>query len=295
MFGYVRADKPELKMREYEYYRGVYCGLCRALGRCGGQCARLTLSYDFAFLALVRMAIEEKEPGFSRRRCIAHPFHKHSIADINDTLEYCASASLLLAYRKNRDDITDEKGLKQLKAAAAIPFLSAMKRKPSKKYRPLEEKISDALHRLFLIEQEKGEPSIDRPAELFGELLGDIMAEGLDKSRASIGRKIGRHIGKWIYIADAIDDYDDDIKKQRYNPLIGSWGDKGLSEESLDSLEIALTNELVEAEKGFDLIDYPDKDIKAVIENIIYLGMPKKAKEIIENQRERNKSDDRSV
>ena len=36
MFGYVTANKPEMKIREYEYYRGVYCGLCRALGKCGG-------------------------------------------------------------------------------------------------------------------------------------------------------------------------------------------------------------------------------------------------------------------
>ena len=295
MFGYVKVDKPELRVREYEYYRGVYCGLCRALGKCGGQCARLTLSYDFAFMALVRMAIENKAPAFSQRRCVAHPFHKHNIADNNSALEFCAAASLLLAYGKNRDDIADEKGLKRLSAAVASPFLSMMKRRPSKRYKDLEVKIAESLHRLSELERESKEVSVDRPAELVGELLGEIMAEGLEGSKARVGRKIGRHIGKWIYIADAIDDYDEDVKKGRYNPLMGFCGRDRLSDESLDSLENALTGELMEAEKGFDLIDYPDREIKAVIENIIYLGMPKRAREIMKKERERKKSDDRSV
>lgn len=292
MFGYVRIDKPELRVREYEYYRGVYCGLCRALGKCGGQCARLTLSYDFAFMALVRMAIEGNEPVFSRRRCVAHPFHKHNIADSNSALEFCAAASLLLAYGKNRDDMSDEKGFKRLVAAVALPFLSALKRRPSKSYKELENKISEVLLELSLLEKSEKEPSIDRPAELFGELLGEIMAEGLELSHRRIAKKIGVHIGKWIYISDAIDDYSEDVRRGRFNPLIGLCGREGLSTEILDSLENALTGELMEAEKGFDLIDYPDREIKAVIENIIYLGMPKRAKEILNKTRKESRVND---
>ena len=59
MFGYIRPEKTECKLREYEYYRGVYCGLCRSLGKCTGQCSRMMLGYDFTFMALVRLALEE--------------------------------------------------------------------------------------------------------------------------------------------------------------------------------------------------------------------------------------------
>ena len=47
MFGYIKPHSPELKVREDAYYRGVYCGLCRAMGRCTGCLSRFTLSYDF--------------------------------------------------------------------------------------------------------------------------------------------------------------------------------------------------------------------------------------------------------
>ena len=59
MYGYIKAYAPELKVREQEYYRAVYCGLCRTMGKCTGQCSRLTLSCDVTFLALLRLLLEE--------------------------------------------------------------------------------------------------------------------------------------------------------------------------------------------------------------------------------------------
>ena len=32
MFGYVRPNRDELKVRELRDYEALYCGLCRALG-----------------------------------------------------------------------------------------------------------------------------------------------------------------------------------------------------------------------------------------------------------------------
>ena len=108
MFGYVRLYKPECKFREYEYYRGVYCGVCSALGRCGGACARMTLSYDAAFLALVRLALEGETPRFAKKRCLAHPLRRHTEALPTHAAELSARASLILTFYKNTDDLADD-------------------------------------------------------------------------------------------------------------------------------------------------------------------------------------------
>ena len=73
MFGYVKMWKPELKMAEYEQYQGVYCSLCKQLGRRYGLPARMTLSYDFTLLALLGMALTPDCPGFEKSRCSFHP------------------------------------------------------------------------------------------------------------------------------------------------------------------------------------------------------------------------------
>ena len=80
MYGYVRTHAPELKVREQEYYRAVYCGLCRTMGKCTGQCSRMTLSYDFTYFALVRMALTGSFPAIKARRCLAHPFRTYQIS-----------------------------------------------------------------------------------------------------------------------------------------------------------------------------------------------------------------------
>lgn len=278
MFGYVKADKAEMKVREYEYYCGVYCGLCRALGKCGGQCARLTLSYDFAFMALVRMAIEGKAPTFKLRRCMVHPVKKRHMAELNDDLSFCAAASILLSYHKTRDDITDEKGMKRFVAKFVRPYFSVIKRRPSKQYKCLEKSIAEHLCKLSEYERTCVEPSIDLPAEIFGDILAEIMSFGFVGKNEKIAKTIGKHIGKWIYIVDAVDDYRLDKDKKRFNPIVQICAENEITATFGDALETALTYELMEAEKAFDLIDYPNRDMKEIISNIIYIGMPEVAK-----------------
>ena len=55
MFGYVKACTPELKIKEFETYKAVYCSLCKKLGKSYGILSRFTLSYDFTFLAILNM------------------------------------------------------------------------------------------------------------------------------------------------------------------------------------------------------------------------------------------------
>ena len=64
LFGYVKPVARELKVKEYEFYKATYCGICRAMKKHTGTLSNIMLSYDSVFLALVRMAyIEDEELG----------------------------------------------------------------------------------------------------------------------------------------------------------------------------------------------------------------------------------------
>ena len=76
MFGYVKPMIPELKVKENELYKGTYCGLCRTMGKSTGCLSKLTLNYDFAYLALVRVVLEKRKATVKMRRCPVHPFKK---------------------------------------------------------------------------------------------------------------------------------------------------------------------------------------------------------------------------
>lgn len=282
MFGYIRTDTPELRVRENEYYRAVYCGLCRSQGRCTGQCSRMTLSYDITFLALLRLAISNEKPEIKVGRCIAHPFKKLPYVTECDALSYCAYASALLIYGKTVDDIIDEKGFRRAKAKLIKPFVGSMRKKALKDYAQLDKKIARGLKRLAETEK-KSLPSVDIPAECFGEILADIMSHGLVGKDEVIMRNIGLHVGKWIYMLDACDDLSEDIEKGRFNPFICLYGSSPLSKEIKDDIVTSLKLELLAAEPAFDLIDFDGKsDIEGIIRNIIYRGMPDTAERILE-------------
>ena len=287
MFGYVRVKSSELKVREYEAYRGAYCGLCRSMGKCTGQCSRMMLSYDFAFLVLVRVCLENTEIKFSQRRCLAHPLKKRNVMEHNPVLEYSARAAAILNYHKIKDDLVDEKGFKRLRARMVYPFVAISRKKALKAgLAELDVRVSDKLLELANTEKQ-GLASVDAPASIFGEILSDIMSFGLEGNAARIAIQLGRSVGKWIYTVDALDDMKDDMKKGDYNPFLLLYGGRTPTAEELSLVGDALKAGLCAAEGAIDLIETDRESFLSIIENIMYLGLPDMADEIIHRDGEK--------
>lgn len=291
MFGYVRIDKPELKVREYEMYKAAYCGLCRSMGKCTGCSSRMTLSYDFAFLLIFRIVLSGEKIETVTARCPAHPFRKKPMLKTSAESEYVSCAAALLTYYKCKDDLADERGTKKLRARALLPTAKRMRKRALRRHptlSALDERIRAAME-LISAEEVRAVRSVDRYAALSGELLSEIFAFGLPEDKARIARTVGRHVGKWIYLVDAYDDLDEDREKGRFNPYLLLWGQEINEEKSAERREIvrvALLNELAEAEKAIDLVDfygYPDFD--GVLRNILYGGMPRTAEAVLSGEK----------
>ena len=292
MFGYIRPHTPDLRVRENELYRAVYCGLCREMGKVTGQASRLTLSFDFVFLCLVRAMATGESFTSSTGTCIAHPFKKRQYIESCNALRYCAAAAAYLTEGKLRDDAADEKGFKRTAAVCLTPAASRMTRLADKNADAagLRENIREKLAKLSALEKEEC-PSIDKCAEIFGELTADVFSCGLPEREARICAEIGRGVGKFIYVCDACDDVCDDSKKKRFNPIISLGGDgvleekdgklylnKGFASAMLTATNLSLQGCAAAAEL---LCDDSPSDAAAIIRNIIYLGMPGMMKKII--------------
>lgn len=283
MLGYVRTDAPELRMREYDCYRALYCGLCRHMGHCTGQCSRLSLNYDFVFLAIIRMSLTEEQPHFKQSRCFLHPFKKRNMVTDSATLRYCADASALLTYHKCRDDRTDEHGFKRLRAGLAQLAFRKGYMRAKKRHPELDAIICKQLSALQAYETDaSAPPSADAPAMFFGQLTAAVFREGLDGTNARIAETIGRAIGHWIYLADAADDVQKDRKSGNFNPYLRLFGEQ-ITAQDAESVQVAMTRLLSDVERATLLIEtFPNADIKEILENILYLGLPKEAKRIWE-------------
>ena len=275
MFGYVKPVVAELLVKENEFYRATYCGICRAMKKHTGGLSNLYLTYDSVFLSLVRMAyIDDGELSSRMARCIAHPTKKRCMLNDNTAIEYTARAFAILAYYKTVDDLDDEGAGRRILVRLSSPVARRARRLAD--FSSLEEIVRDRLERISALEKERT-ASVDLPAELFGELLGEVFSGGLSGNDRLVTYQVGYHLGKFIYSADAAEDYDEDVRLGRYNPYAERYGGKPLTSENRKSIKTALLLECRGLESAVNLIDFGKKHTaKRIVENIIYLGLTKR-------------------
>ena len=272
MFGYVKPVPAELLVKEYEFYRATYCGICRAMKKHTGTLSNVTLSYDSVFLALARMLyVPDEAFGVDKKRCIAHPMKRRSMLRSNDALVYTARVFAIFSYYKMRDDISDEGFFKKLAITPVRPILRHSKKRA--KMPDLANIIATKLAELNKLEAERCS-SVDEVAHPFGELLGEVFAGGLDGNDRLVMYECGYHLGKFIYAADAAEDYDKDIKSGKYNPYALMYSGAPLTKENKKNRNTALILECKRIEGAVNLMPFGSRvTIENIIRNIIYLGL----------------------
>lgn len=285
LFGYVRILDGELKVSEYKLYKGVYCSLCKTMKRYAGASSTLSLSYDLVFLAMLRA--ETEEIGFKIRlgRCGLHPFKKRPLAEENSALRYSAGASVVLTYYKLLDDLNDKNtGKRVLKKIALSKSKKQLKRVykrlPEYNFPELSEKIKAYLDELSALENARSD-SPDACAAVFGKILSLLFSHGIeDERKVRMTSALGYSVGRLIYLADAMDDFYDDLKSGAFNPLVSA----GFTEVPEDFLLASMYSETEIAVKALKEYGFKYRDICNIIFNILSLGIPNVVNEILKKQ-----------
>ena len=277
MFGYVRINKMDLTFREYDYYKGYYCGLCKYLKENHGEISRLSLNYDITFLIVILTAIYKVKSTITEERCIANPLKK-KMRIVNEITEYAASMNILLSYYKLEDNLYDDNGIKD---RLAYGIYKGKLKKAYDKYPEKAEYIRKQLSDLRELENEKSK-SIDRVSNTFGNLMGEIFVFKNDEYEQNL-RNIGFNLGKYIYILDAYEDLEEDYEKGRYNPFIDYIDKKDELKKKVDRL-ISMSLGIVA--RNIESLNLEFN--KSIIDNIIYSGVYLRYKNILEEGCEKN-------
>ena len=260
MFGYVMANGSELDKLQQKRYGSVYCGICRSIRESASNTARLGLSYDMAFLALLLMSLYEPEETAGDNACRLHPISKRPWVD-NVYIRYAADMNVVLAYYNCADDYADE-GKLTAKYMAGVyeKHIPALK----EKYPRQCAAVADCLAKLS--ELEKGNcPNPDEPANCFGTLMGELLVYQEDLWSPAL-RQLGMSLGRYIYLADAAVDYRRDKRKKQYNPFIAMG-----SGEQWDNWEQYLVLAMGKCTEHFERL--PLVQDKKLLDNILYSGV----------------------
>jgi hypothetical protein len=282
MFGLVVPEKPEMKVKEYEQFSAIYCGICKSIARRFGTIPRFVLNYDLTFLAVLLSSVLNVIPNIEREHCFVHPLSKRSIAKQSEVIDYAADMNILLAYHKLRDDWEDERKIKSIPAMAGL--LKAYK-KVKKLHPEKEQAVRYWLSELNKLEKQSIS-SLDAVAEPFAKLMEVIfLCDNLkiQDSDAKILSWIGYNLGKWIYTLDAYSDIEKDLKDNSYNPFIlrlgRSCGAEEIKKSVKEEVEFILVYTLSQISKSYELLKIGK--FSPIVENIIYLGMLRKTESIL--------------
>lgn len=254
MFGYITPAADALSKEDRRLFRAYYCAVCRKIGKLS-QVSRLFLTYDSAFLALLLDSLLPEDPRLKpAARCIMHPTKAMPPLPDSVGVDYAAEMNVILLRGKLADDIRDEK-----KRGAAL--LLSILPEASRGY------IDKTLSELSEIE-ERGVKAPDLAADCFAKLCEALFTPDFteEKNRAALGQ-LGYNIGRWIYLADACEDFEKDKKSGGYNPY-----------ESLSGAEEDLYFTLSRGAAAFDLLEI--KRYRSLLENIIYAGLSAKTHSI---------------
>jgi len=260
MFGFVTANLKELTEEAKSRYQSVYCGICQRIRVQSSQPARLCLSYDMTFLALLLMSLYEPEETVVSRGCAIHPVKSKNWQD-NEYIRYCADMNVALAYYKALDDYNDENRLASKTMAALLKkdCHGIFGRWPRQC-----EAIARCIEELNRLEKENC-PNPDAPAGCFGQLMGELLVYEEDMWAPTL-RKMGQALGRFIYLADAAADYRKDKKRGRYNPYIAM----GMAEDR-DTWKQYLVLTMARCTDYYERLPLvQDKDI---LDNILYSGI----------------------
>lgn len=268
MFGYVKPYNPELRVRELEEYKAVYCGLCKQLGRSFGVFARFTLSYDFAFLAMLKTALDSEIcPETERCACIAHSFCKRLRVRENAAMQMAARAAMISVYYKLLDDREDEGFFRRIGAALLLPFAKRARRKAlafadGAAADEAAAKMSAAQAQLEAEKCQIPDAAAEPTANFLAAVLKNCAATA---EQAAVLERFGYLLGRYVYLCDALDDLEDDRRRGRYNPFLYAGGEAAIAAKN------ALFLTTAELSDDFDLLEL--HRYEGILENIIRIGL----------------------
>lgn len=290
MLGYVKALPATLDADAFSRYQGVYCSLCKQLGRRYGFLARMTLSYDFTFLAVFRMALAQQECSFTPCHCSFSPFCKRLACSDTETLAQTADTAILLTYYKLKDNVSDSRGIKRLLYRLLLTVARRWQRKAARYQPETDAHIAAYMQKQAALEAEHT-ASVDAAADPFACFLASLLAPTAAVDDPLY--RFGYCLGRWIYLTDAIDDLPSDIKHENYNPFALSRGltadtpTEAIREIQTQGL-FTLNACLAECKAAYDTLTIHRFD--SLLRNILYDGMPTIQRDLPLTKRERRRA-----
>lgn len=266
MFGLMRPEKTCSTNRqqhtEYYFHRRHYCGTCKAMGNEFGQSSRMLLNFDTVFLSEILSLLHQEdtktwESNLTRvNTCFSMPKE-----EVPFSLQYAATANMLLSELKFDDNIKDSK---RLSWRIANEYFSGSFKKAKVKFDDWG--IDTQLIQEWIVEQANREATkktfddlqtgLQYYAAATAHITAIIFSEGSKRTKTQADLyDLGYAFGELMYILDAFEDFEEDVFKGEFNPLaILMNAERTLNKSQLEQLRSIILEQQKSINTNFDTL-----------------------------------------
>lgn len=249
--------------------------MCKSIGKGCGNFSKTALTYDVAFVSVLLHNVAGCDFKVEKRRCLLH-LAKRFMAIPDDISVLLGCVNTVLAYYKLIDDRQDGEKKGAFSFLYKRGYRRALRRHPQ-----VSQIIKECISRQHELEK-SGCAVIDRACEPTAVMMKELSRYALKESATAATDALMYDIGKWIYLADAFDDYDKDVKKGGYNVLYNAFGcaEKRIAvERNGEEIEFLFNSLFADMRENLALIKFNyNHDLT---DNIILRGIPLKTRKII--------------
>ena len=277
MFGYLDIEKDKLVQGQRGLWQTFMCGMCVSTKRLYGDYPRMFISNDVNFFNVLFHSVTNADVTVENKRCFSHPIRKRSILQETDLTQKLSVANVLLTYWNIYDDTVDGGSVKK---KTALRLFRKSYNRAKKDFPELDEMLQRRYGQLRELEQSDCK-SIDRVAHAFAELSKDFAVLVLGEQANEYLQTLCYNLGKWIYLIDALDDVEKDIKRRNYNPFVSCYNVKSAKDLSkrYDELQFemfAVLNRIAQSYNDLNLKKYT-----CILNNVLFDSIRNKTKQIL--------------
>ena len=285
MFGYLDIDKTTLEDGQRGLWQSFMCGLCFSTKELYGNFPRMFITNDVNFFNVLFHSILGVEVELNQSRCFSHPFKKRTVLQETELTRKLSTANVLLTYWNVYDDTVDGGSIGKV---TALKALSRTYNKAKKDFPALDDMLAKRYGELRAMEN-SGVDGIDRIAHAFSQLTEDFATLILGENATDHAKTLCYNLGKWIYLIDALDDAEKDLRRKQYNPFVTHYGAKSFDELKFNCDELqfeiyAVLNRVASAYNDMNLQKYT-----CLLDNVIYKSIRNKTNDILHKYKDAQK------
>ena len=155
----------------------------------------------------------------------------------------------------------------------------------------IDEIVKNRYDQLLKLEKAKCD-SMDIVADPFGNMMQEIVEVILKDNANEDIKELAYYLGKWIYLIDALDDFDKDKKKKDFNVFINLYPEIANKEQLIcqekQELTVVFASVLNRIAELANKLNY--KFNHDLIDNVLYRGLVCQTKRIMEREKCKNTS-----